>query len=67
MFLQCAPGIFNPDQKFHGLSCFWSIDIHEIVQNQSRKASVIRLPKSIIVNMVRKGHQNASFSTKVVF
>ena len=42
--------IFNLDQKFHGLSCFWGIDIHETVQNQSRKTSVIRLPKFTTVN-----------------
>ena len=42
---QCAPSIFNLDQKFHGLSCFWGIDINEAVLNQSRKTSVIRLPK----------------------
>ena len=41
---QCAPSIFILDQKFHGLSYFWGIDIHEAVQNQSRKTSVIRLP-----------------------
>ena len=40
---------------------------HETVQNQSRKASVIRLPRSIIVSMAGKGHQNASFSTTFVF
>ena len=42
---QCAPGIFNLDQKFHGVSCFWGLYMHKIVQNQSRKTSVIRLPK----------------------
>ena len=42
---QCAPSIFNLDQKFHGISCFWGIDTHEAVLNQSRKTSVIRLPK----------------------
>ena len=51
---QCTPCIFNLDQKFHGLSCFWGIDIHETVQNQSRKTSVIRLPKFTTVNMTRK-------------
>ena len=57
---QCAPSIFNLDQKFHGLSCFWGIDIHETVQNQSRKTSVIRLPKFTTVNMARKWNQQAS-------
>ena len=42
---QCTPGIFNLDQKFHGLSCIWRLNIHETVQNQPRKTSVIRLPK----------------------
>ena len=64
---QCTPSIFNLDQKFHGLSCFWGIDIHETVQNQSRKTSVIRLPKFTTVNMARKCHQRASFSTENLF
>ena len=64
---QCAPSISNLDQKFHGLSCFWGIDIHEIVQNQSRKTSVIRLPKFTTVNMARKCHQGASFSIEKLF
>ena len=64
---QCAPCIFNLVQKFHGLSCFWGIDIHETVQNQSRKTSVIRLPKFTTVNMARKCHQRASFSIENLF
>ena len=64
---QCAPSIFNLDQKFHGLSCFWGIDIHETVQNQSRKTSVIRLPKFTTVNMARKWNQQASFSIENLF
>ena len=64
---QCAPSVFNLDQKFHGLSCFWGIDIHETGQNQSRKTSVIRLPKFISVNMVRKCHHRASFSIENLF
>ena len=64
---QCAPVIFNLDQKFHVLSWFGGIYIHETVQNQSRKISVIRLPKFTIVNMVRKWHQHASFSIELVF
>ena len=64
---QCAPSIFNLDQKFHGLSCFWDIDINETVKNQSRKTSVIRLPKSTIVNMARIGRQHASFSVENLF
>ena len=51
---QCAHSIFNLDQKFHGLSCFWGIDIHETVQNQSRKTSVIRLSRFTTANMARK-------------
>ena len=34
---QCAPFIFNLDQKFHGLSCFWGFHLYERVQNQLRK------------------------------
>ena len=64
---QCVPGIFNLDQKFHGLSCFWGIDIHETVQNQSRKTSVIRLPKFTTVNMAKKCHQPARISIKNLF
>ena len=64
---QCAPTIFNLDQKFHGLSCFWGVDIHETVQNQSRKTSVIRLPKFTTVNITRKWHQRASFSIENLF
>ena len=59
---QCAPSIFNLDQKFQRLSCFCGIDIHETVQEQSRKTSVIRLPKFTTVNMARIWHQWASFS-----
>ena len=64
---QCALSIFNLDQKFHGLSCFWGIDIHETVQNQSRKTSVIRLPKFTTVKMARKWNQRASFSIENLF
>ena len=59
---QCAPCIFNLDQNFHGLFCFWGIYVHETAQNQSRKTSVIRLPKFTTVNMARIWHQRASFS-----
>ena len=41
--------------------------MHETVQNQSRKTSVIRLPKFTIVKMARKGHQHASFSIENLF
>ena len=61
------PSTFNLDQKFHGLSCFWGIDIHKTVQNQSRKTSVIRLPKFTTVNMARKWHQRPSFSIDNLF
>ena len=40
----CAPGVFNLDQKFHGLSHFWGLYIHETVQNQPRKTSVMGFP-----------------------
>ena len=65
--LKCTPSIFNIDQKFHGLSCFWGIDIHEAVLNQSRKRSVIRLPILTTVNMARKWNQQASFSIGNLF
>ena len=42
---QCAPGIFNLDQKFYRVSCFWGFQIYKRIQNQSRKTSVIGLPK----------------------
>ena len=64
---QCTPGIFNLNQKFHGLSCLLGIDIHETNQNQSRETSVIRLQKFTTVNMVRKCHQWASFSIGNLF
>ena len=64
---QCTPDIFNLDQKFHGLSCFWGIDIQETVQNQSRKTPVIRFPKFTTVNMARKYHQRAGFSKENLF
>ena len=50
----CTPGIYNLDQKFHGLFCFCGLYIHEKAQNQSKKISVIRLPKFTTVNMARK-------------
>ena len=64
---QCAPSIFNLDQKCHGLSCFWGIYIPKTVQNQSRNTSVIRLPKFTTVNMTRKWHQGTSFSIENLF
>ena len=42
---QCAPGIFNLDQKFHGFSCFWCFHICKRVQTKSKETSVIGLPK----------------------
>ena len=63
---QCAPGIFNLDQKFHGVSCFWGLYIHEIVQNQSRKTSVIGLPKFTIVKLARKSTHHF-YHGKLVF
>ena len=32
---QCFASVFNLDKKFHGLSCFWGIDIHETVQKKN--------------------------------
>ena len=51
---QCALGIFNLEQNFHGLSLFCGLCIHETVQNQSGKTSVVGLPKFTTVNMARK-------------
>ena len=64
---QCAPGIFNLNQKFHRLSRFLGIDIHMKGQNQSRKTSVIKLPKFTSINIVGKFHQRASFITENLF
>ena len=64
---QCAPGIFNLNQKFHGVFCFWGLFTHEIAQNLSRKTSVIGLPKFTTVNMARKWNQRASFSIENLF
>ena len=64
---QCAPGIFNLDQNFHRVSCFWDLYTHEIVQNQSRKISVIGLPKFTIVKMARKCHHHATFTIEILF
>ena len=47
-----------------GLSCFWDIDVNEMVQNQSRKTSVIRLPRFTTENIAKKWPQNANFSIK---
>ena len=64
---QCTPGIFNLDQNFHGLSCFGGLHIHETVQNQSRKRSVIRLLKFTIVKMIRKFFEDPSFRIENFF
>ena len=57
---QCASGIFNLNQKFHELLCYWGLYINETVQNQSRKTSVIGLPKFTTANMGRKRHKQES-------
>ena len=67
LYSQCTPGNFNLEQKFHGLSCFLSIGIHETVQNQSIKTSVIKLPQFTTVIMAKKCHQRASFSMENLF
>ena len=57
---QCAPYVFNLDQKFHGLFCFYDIDICKIVQNQLKKPSVNGVPTIFtfpIVKMAEKRHQ----------
>ena len=64
---QCTPGIFNLDQKFHGLSCFWGLYIHETVQNQSKKTSVIGLSKFATINIARECPKHASFTIENLF
>ena len=59
---QCAPGVFNLDQKLHGLSWFWDLYIYETVQNRSRKISVIGLLNFNNVNIPKKCPNQASFS-----
>ena len=57
---QCAPGVFNLDQKFHGLFCFCDLDICKIDQNQLKKPSVDGVPTIFtfsIVKMALKCHQ----------
>ena len=57
---QCAPGIFNLNQKFHGLFCFCDLDICKIDQNQLKKPSVDGVPTIFtfsIVKMALKCHQ----------
>ena len=57
---QCAPCVFNLDQKFHGLFCFCDLDICKIVQNQLKKPSVNGVPTIFtfpIVKMAEKRHQ----------
>ena len=56
---QCAPGVFNLDQKFHGLFCFCDLDIYKIVQNHMKKPSVNGVPTIFtfsIVKMALKCH-----------
>ena len=43
------------------------IDVNDTDQNQSRKTSVIRLPKYASVNTARKCPQHASFSIENIF
>ena len=50
---QCAPGVFNPNQKVHGLFHFYNAVMHKTVQNQLKKPSVIGLPKFTIVNWLK--------------
>ena len=59
-YSQCAPGVFNLNQKFHGLFCFCDLDIYKIVQNQLRKPSVNGVPTIFTfstVKMAGKRHQ----------
>ena len=65
MHSQCA--WYFQDQKFHRLSYFWGLYVHEINQNQSRKTSGIGLPKFTTVNMARKCPQDAIFSIEKLF
>ena len=64
---QCAPGVVNLDQKFHGLFCFCDLDICEIVQNQLKKASANGVPTIFtfpIVKMAENCHLLKALSSK---
>ena len=42
---QCGPVFSNPDQKFHGISHFYTAVTYETIQKQLKKTSDIWLPK----------------------
>ena len=43
-YSQCAPGVFNLDQKFRRLFCFCDLEICKMVQNQLKKPSANTVP-----------------------
>ena len=47
----CAPGFYNPKQKFHWLYHCCSAVIYKTGQHQLNKTSVIWLPKFTIIRM----------------
>ena len=51
---QCAHSIFNLDQKFHGLSCFWGFNI------QIKSNETTQLLNKPYVNKVYLTGQNLS-------
>ena len=53
---------FQPGAKVPWTFLLLGLYIHETVQNQSRKTSVIGLPKFTIVKMARKCHHHATFT-----
>ena len=61
------PWYFQPRPNVPWTFLLVGVDMHEIIKNQSRKTSFIRLPKFTTVNIARKCHQGASFSIKKVF
>ena len=46
-YSQSTLGVFDQDQKFHGLFNLYGLDIDQTVQNQPRKSSDMRLTKSL--------------------
>ena len=65
---QCTLGIFTLDKSSMDFLAFVAlIYLHKTIQNLSRKASVIKLPKFTTVNMSRKCHQQATFSIENLF
>ena len=66
-FTQCAPGFFNPNQKFHGLFHFYNADMHKNVKDQLKKPSIIGLPKFTIVNWLKNTIKMQNLLMKICF